>query len=212
MVNTLEQKEEEKTEAENVAAAPSGLTPPKELVEILEVLEPLPKPTAEPVAEPVAEPKGFEAPAGLDDKLVSVAEVAKATEAATKGTSKPASTANWIPVWSVAVPVSDYTSGSPYDFGTASSSKNFTQTAQMSFTKKTGLGANKNESMYWIGWTTQLNSRNLPVAGSIMQQWIAPRWVADDSSQYAVYYCSSTTGTTSGTKVTAQSLISTTDI
>lgn len=94
-------------------------------------------------------------------------------------------------MWSAADSVSDYTENTPYEFGSASSNKNFTQTAVMSFAKKTGFGDNKNESVYWLGWNTQVNARNLPVAGNIMQIWLSPRWVAADPTWYANYFCQS---------------------
>lgn len=63
----------------------------------------------------------------------------------------------------------------------------------MSFAKKTGFGANKNESVYWLGWNTQVNTRNLPVSGNIMQIWLSPRWVAAEPTWYANYFCQSET-------------------
>ena len=43
------------------------------------------------------------------------------------------------------------------------------------------------QTIYWLGWMNQLNIQAPPAVGNIYQSWIAPRWIAADASQYAVY-------------------------
>lgn len=78
----------------------------------------------------------------------------------------------------------------------------------MSFTKKDMGGEG---TQLWVGWNAQLNSKALPQAGNIMQQWVSPFWVKDQPANQAVYYCeSSTSGST--TSVKHSTFISSTDL
>lgn len=57
-------------------------------------------------------------------------------------------------------------------------------------------------SQYFLGWSTQVNTKTAPVAGNVQLQWFAPMWVAaDPTGSYVNYICQNTisAGTTAGT-------------
>ena len=57
-------------------------------------------------------------------------------------------------------------------------------------------------SQYFLGWSTQVNTKTAPAAGNVQLQWFAPMWVAaDPTGSYVNYICQNTisAGTTAGT-------------
>lgn len=65
-------------------------------------------------------------------------------------------------------------------------------------------------SQYFLGWSTQVNTKTAPAAGNVQLQWFAPMWVAaDPTGSYVNYICQSTitAGTTAGTTTATSTLL-----
>ena len=65
-------------------------------------------------------------------------------------------------------------------------------------------------SQYFLGWSTQVNTKTAPAAGNVQLQWFAPMWVAaDPTGSYVNYICQNTisAGTTAGTTTATSTML-----